>query len=204
MRFSDIAVGCVYNVIFDPVRPCEFDGKHLAVVLKKNNDKSTCIVMPLTTSSNGDGTNKKSLGKIPSLPTSLKGSYTYAVFNQVRTINANRFIALKEGPNPIQCPVGPAVFAEVLTLAIGEIMYSATRDEKIAILKKAYEAECVIKAKNLAYNIIRMRQESPIPEEKICELKIMIRETLYGGIPYSLEAHEISSGIQGIFEECNS
>ena len=39
MRFSDIKVGCIYNVIFDPVRDCEFDGKHLAVVLKRNNDK---------------------------------------------------------------------------------------------------------------------------------------------------------------------
>lgn len=35
MRFSDVKVGYIYNVIFDPVRDCEFDGKHLAVVLKK-------------------------------------------------------------------------------------------------------------------------------------------------------------------------
>ena len=35
MRFSDIKVGYIYNVIFDPVRDCEFDGKHLAVVLKR-------------------------------------------------------------------------------------------------------------------------------------------------------------------------
>ena len=46
MRFSDIKVGYIYNVIFDPVRDCEFDGRHLAVVLKRNNDKATFIVMP--------------------------------------------------------------------------------------------------------------------------------------------------------------
>ena len=35
MRAGDIKAGHIYNVIFDPVRDCEFDGKHLAVVLKK-------------------------------------------------------------------------------------------------------------------------------------------------------------------------
>lgn len=203
MKYSDILVGCIYNVIFDPVESCEFDGKHLAIVLKKNLDKRTCIVMPMTTSANGDRDNKKNLGRISSLPTSLNGSDTYAVFNQVRTVNAGRFIRLKEGPDPIQCPVEPAIFADVLSLAIGEIMYSATRDQKITILKNAYEAECIIKAKDLAYTIIRMRRQEPIPEEKISELKAAIRETL-GGVPYTLEAHEISMGIQGIFEECNS
>lgn len=54
MRFSDIKIGHIYNVIFDPVRFCEFNGKHLALVLKKNNDRKTFIVMPLTSESNGD------------------------------------------------------------------------------------------------------------------------------------------------------
>lgn len=62
MRFSDIRVGYIYNVIFDPVRTCEFNGKHLAVVLKKNNDKATFIVMPLTSAPSGAGVNKIKLG----------------------------------------------------------------------------------------------------------------------------------------------
>lgn len=97
MRFSDIKVGYIYNVIFDPVRDCEFDGRHLAVVLKKNNDKATFIVMPLTSASNGDGVNKVKLGVMTTLPSSLKLNDTYAVYNQVRTVNADRFITLKEG-----------------------------------------------------------------------------------------------------------
>ena len=72
MRFSDIKVGYIYNVIFDPVRDCEFDGKHLAVVLKRNNDKATFIVMPLTSAPNGVGVNKIKLGAMNSLPSSLK------------------------------------------------------------------------------------------------------------------------------------
>lgn len=54
MKFSDIKVKHIYNVIFDPVRDCEFNGKHLALVLKQNNDKRTFIVMPLTSEPNGD------------------------------------------------------------------------------------------------------------------------------------------------------
>lgn len=97
MRFSDIKVGCVYNVIFEPVRNGEFGGKHLAVVLKKNNDKATFIVMPFTSAPNGVGLNKVKLGIMDGLPLSLKCNDTYAVYNQIRTVNADRFIALKEG-----------------------------------------------------------------------------------------------------------
>lgn len=96
MRFSDILVKHIYNVIFDPVRFCEFDGKHLALVLKRNNDKRTFIVMPLTSEPNGVGVNKIKLDTITSLPLSMRNNDTYAVFNQIRTVNADRFIALKK------------------------------------------------------------------------------------------------------------
>lgn len=124
VRASDIKVGCIYNVIFDPVRNCEFDGKHLAVVLKKNNDKSTFIVMPLTSASNGNGINKIHIGQIASLPASLKSNNTYAVFNQVRTVNASRFISLKEGNTVIEALFPQDKFHQLLVLAIKELVYS--------------------------------------------------------------------------------
>lgn len=96
MRASDIKVGKIYNVIFDPVRECEFDGKHLALVIKKNPDGATFVVVPLTSSSNGIGINKLFVGQIESLPESLKKNDAYAVLNQIRTVNATRFISLKE------------------------------------------------------------------------------------------------------------
>ena len=39
MRYSDIKEKYVYYVDFNPVKACEFNNNHLAVVLKKNNDK---------------------------------------------------------------------------------------------------------------------------------------------------------------------
>lgn len=200
MRFSDIKVGCIYNVIFDPVEACEFDGKHLAVVLKKNNDKATFIVMPLTSAPSGAGVNKIELGTIPTLPMSLRGNRTYAVLNQIRTVNASRFISLKEGGCVIECPMDKDVFSELLLLGIREILYSIPQDVKISILKKAYEGERVIKAKDLAYTIRGLKKQSVEFEEEISRLKNEIKETLQD-ISYSLEQKHIDDGIQSIFEE---
>lgn len=199
MRASDIKVGCIYNVIFDPVRDCEFDGKHLAVVLKKNNDRSTFIVMPLTSSSNGDGINKIHIGQIASLPTSLRSNNTYAVFNQVRTVNANRFISLKEGGTVIEARLPQDELHQLLVLAIKELVYSIDQDNKIRLLKIAYEQECVEKAKDIAYNIIALEKSSNDNAEKIVELEKQIKDTLLT-IPYSLEQKYIDDGIEIIFK----
>lgn len=69
---------------------------NLALVLKKNKDNRTVIVVPLTKSSNGEGVNKINVGKIESLPNNLKNRDSFAVYNQVRTVNCDRFYALKD------------------------------------------------------------------------------------------------------------
>ena len=158
MRFSDIKVGYIYNVIFDPVRDCEFDGKHLAVVLKKNNDKASFIVMPLTSAPNGVGVNKMDVGEMECLPTSLKNNHTYAVYNQIRTVNANRFIALKEGGTVKECQMEKTLYYKLMVLGLQEIVYNIPKEKKITLLKKTYEAEVVSKAKDLAYKILSIKK----------------------------------------------
>lgn len=79
----------IYNVDFDPVRDNEFNGLHLAVVLKKNNDKKSAVVMPLTSVPNGLGTNKFEIHPF-NLPPFFSANPSYAVYNQIRTLNANR------------------------------------------------------------------------------------------------------------------
>lgn len=199
MRASDIKVGNIYNVIFDPVRDCEFNGKHLAVVLKKNNDRSTFIVMPLTSAENGAGVNKVYIGQVDSLPTSLKNNNTYAVFNQVRTVNASRFISLKEGGNVIETTLPKDKLRELLVLAERELVYSIDQDTKISILKEAYEQECVEKAKNLAYNILSLEKNTNGSDEQIAELEHQIKETIKD-INYSLDEQYIRDGIEKIFQ----
>lgn len=199
MRASDIKVGYIYNVIFDPVRDCEFDGKHLAVVLKKNNDKSTFIVMPLTSASNGNGINKLHVGQVPSLPTSLRSNDTYAVFNQVRTVNASRFISLKEGGTIVEALFPQDKFHQLLVLAIKELVYSIDQDSKINLLKTAYEQECVEKAKDIAYHVIALEKSSDDTSEVILELENQIKGIL-SNVPYSLEQKYIDDGVEAIFK----
>jgi len=198
MRASDIKVRKIYNVIFDPVRDCEFDGKHLAVVLKKNNDKATFIVMPLTSASNGVGINKIHIGKIASLPSSLRDNSTYAVFNQIRTIHASRFIALKEGDTVIEAELEEDKFYKVLMCAIEELTYSVNQDDKIKLLKKIYEQARITKAKDLAYKILNLEKQEGL-KEQIEKLENQIKETIWD-IPYCLEQKFVNDGIQTIFE----
>lgn len=154
MKFSNIKVKHVYNVIFDDVRECEFDGIHLALVLKLNNDKKTVIVMPLTSVSTGVGFNKVKLDKIDSLPSNLKTNESYAVYNQIRTVNANRFIALKdEDRKPIDVPIEDEVFSQLMILGIKDLMFNGTFDENISIIDGIKEQLLTEKAIGIAYDI---------------------------------------------------
>lgn len=203
MRFSDIKVGYIYNVIFDPVRDCEFDGKHLAVVLKRNNDKATFIVMPLTSAPNGVGVNKIKLGAMNSLPSSLKANDTYAVYNQVRTVNADRFIALKEGRAVKECQMEKHIFHKLLFLGLREMVYNIPQDERIEILKSAYEAELISKAKDIAYQIVKLRKEEVPDKKQIDEFLVQINETIKG-VTYSLDNQLVKDGIDAIFNEAKN
>ena len=200
MKFSDIKVGYIYNVIFDPVHACEFNSKHLSLVLKKNNDKSTFIVMPLTSAPNGNGVNKIQLGQIESLPPSLKINTTYAVYNQIRTVNADRFISLKDESSVVESKMDEKMFDNLLSLGIRELTFSLSQDKKIEILKKAYEEEIVLKAVYLAYDILKFKKESSDYQENISRIKKEIKAILKN-IPYSLGQKYIDDGIKDIFDD---
>ncbi|MEG0372218.1 MAG: type II toxin-antitoxin system PemK/MazF family toxin [Clostridium sp.] len=200
MRFSDIRIGHIYNVEFDPVRDCEFDGIHLAIVLKRNNDNRTFIVMPLTSSQNGEGVNKIKLGVVENLPTSLRSNETYAVFNQIRTVNASRFRALKEAGDVVQVPIKQEILKNLIELAMKELIFNTTEDEKIEILKKLYHKECITQATSKAYHILRLRK---ILQEKTEEIACIQREIqdIIKDIPYTLEQKQIDDGIKELLDE---
>ncbi len=209
MRFGDIAVGHIYNVCFgsigpeneDKLRMCEFDGKHLALVLKGNNDNKTFIVMPLTSEPSGDGVNKIKLPTIESLPSSLKSNTTYAVINQIRTVNHSRFIALKEGEDRIDVKLDNRLFELLIFLGIKEMTYHISIDQKIELFKNLYNSECITKAKDLAYSILKLKKTMGNNEEEIARIKQEIKGILFG-IPYdSLDQKYVSDGIKDVFDE---
>lgn len=203
MKFSNVKEKHIYNVIFDPVRQCEFDLTHPAVVLKKNNDNKTCIVMPLTTESNGVGINKIDIGCISTLPSSLRGNNTYAVFNQVRTVNVNRFIAFKEmlgGQNtPIDCPMDDSIFDVLLQKALSELAFAYTIDERMNLYQKLYNEEKLNKCIRIAYDIKRLDIEADeIENEK--EFLYNELNQLLDNFDYELSKRDLDNGVQQIFD----
>jgi uncharacterized protein YifN (PemK superfamily) len=199
LKSSDIQVGHIYYVDYEPVRDGEFNGLHLSVVLKRNNDKHTFVVMPLTSSANGDGVNKVKIGKLTGLPLNIRSKDTYAVFNQVRTVNGNRFRALKSGKGRITVPMDSSTFESLYVLFMRDTLYNLDHDKKIAILKKAYDEERFNKAVDLAYTVIKL-QRIGTNEGKITALKNDIKEII-SDVSYSLDAKQTADGIQIVFNE---
>lgn len=203
MQFSKVKVKHIYNVIFDPVRQCEFNLTHLAVVLKKNNDNKTCIVMPLTSEPNGINLNKVNIGRISTLPNSLKNNNTYAVFNQIRTVNVSRFIALKETMNgentPIDCPLDDSTFDLLLQKALTELVFAYSIEEKMELFKTLYDRERLNNCIQLAYNIKTLNADSEKIEAEKSVLLSRLKELL-ADFQYELQEPEIENGIQSIFD----
>lgn len=209
MRYSDVKTKHIYNVIFDDVRECEFDRKHLAIVLKKNNDMKTCIVMPLTTEQNGSGLNKIKVGSLECLPPNLREDETYAVFNQIRTLNVSRFIALKEGNSRVECKVDDELFLNLISLGFNDILFELSFDEKIDFFKKEYERACIAKAIDMAYTILKLKKnikslEGDLYIEKcsiIEELRVNILDILSNEFEYTLTKKQVDDGIKSIFDD---
>ncbi len=198
MKFSHIKPRSIYIVDFDPVRQCEFNGRHLALVLKRNNDKNTFIVMPLTSSPNGENINKINIGNIDTLPPSLRNNITYAVFNQIRTVKADRFIALKDGNKRVNSYVDENTFLNILQYAVNELTFHLDLDKKVNFCKELYNQACVDKAINSAYNIIKLQRELDINHKEITFLYKSIAEDL-ATVQYSLAQEHVNAGIQDIF-----
>lgn len=214
MDFDRIKPRHIYFVQFDQVKHCEFNGDHLALVLKKNNDKRTCIVIPLTSEENGDGANKTNIGKISTLPSNLRNIDSYAVYDQVRTVNTLRFKPLRDNNTFIESKIDDELFLELLDLGTSELLYDLVFDEKITIHKHQYELACMSKAIDLAYSILKIKkklsklnkddtQNLVITQDnlKINSMKLQIKDILGMGIEYILSEEQINLGIGTILDD---
>lgn len=102
MKANQIKVGHIYYVNYNPTKKGEFGEKHLAVVLKRNADKITFVTIPMTSKQNGEGINKISLGHLECLPINLQNKDSYAVIDQIRTVNSSRFYNILDQGKPIE------------------------------------------------------------------------------------------------------
>jgi len=92
------------------------------------------------------------------------------------------------------------VWLELFGLAMRDMVFNLEQNEKISVLKTAYDRECFNKAKNIAFDIIKLRK-SGIPEtDDVAVLKNAIRETL-NNVSCSLDSMPIEDAIKKIFDE---
>lgn len=131
VSFNDAKVGRIFFANYNKVRDSEFDGNHLSIILKKNTDKSTVIVLPLTkVASYNPNSSKKLLGNILTLPESLRKNKSYYVYDQVRTLNVNRLNHILDEGKPIEVFVGSEKLKEVLIDCVKELDYALSVEEK--------------------------------------------------------------------------
>lgn len=131
VSFNDAKVGRVLFADYNPVKKPEFNGNHLSIILKKNIDNSTVIVLPLTkVASHNPNSSKKLLGTISSLPAGLSKNESYYVYDQVRTLNVNRLSHILDNGKPIEVFVGEEKLKEVLQDCVKELDYALSVEEK--------------------------------------------------------------------------
>ncbi|MGP7815542.1 type II toxin-antitoxin system PemK/MazF family toxin [Niallia sp. 01092] len=205
MKFSEVLEKHIYTVHFDPVRHCEFNGRHLALVIKKNKDKKTLIVVPLTTKSNGVGVNKENIGKISTLPNNIKVHDSYVVYNQVRTVNSNRLQKLLNNNQPINCPVNDILFSHVLSLCVNELLINVNSLDSIRYHYECYTKLTIKELINTGY-LIKKLLESDFNkfETEFRQLVIKVNNLWDDKLQISDNYSEVDlkSGIDTIISNC--
>lgn len=195
MKFKDINVKQVYYVNYNPFRDGEFKDNHLSVVLKKNKDKKTVIVIPLTSKEKGLGKNKI-LVDIQSLPERLKGANSYAVYDQVRTVNSGRLQPIYElGDNKkvVEVSVEDSVYKELIKVSTLELESRLEEDDKIKLYKEKINDIYMQKAITLAYQL--KSEKDKIIIERI---RTEIEEILYNISEYNFTEQHKKDGIENI------
>lgn len=99
------------------------------MVLKKNHDKIAFVVVPFTSQERGLGLNKISLGTIDSLPDNLKAKETFAVINQIRTVNASRFYSLINNGEIIEAAVPGDKMSLLYSAIINDLLQDANSND---------------------------------------------------------------------------
>lgn len=135
MRTEEIQVGHIYYVNFEPHKQGEFPDQHLALVIRKNHENITFIVVPLTGSNKYADKNKVPLGKISTLPKHLSGKESYAVIDQVRTLSFTRFSRLHEKGKVVDTVLEPAKFREVIEAVINNMLDVFDDEQRTSIIK---------------------------------------------------------------------
>ena len=133
MKANEIKVGHIYYVDYEPTRRGKFGKIHMCVVIKKNNDMITFVTVPLTSQEEAPCNNKLPLGVINSLPDNLKEKESYAVLDQVRTLNSSRFRRLKQNDDIIDAYLSQEQLSDLLQAIVDDFLSDVPGEIKKSI-----------------------------------------------------------------------
>lgn len=199
LQHSIIKTGCIYYVDFEPTQKSEFNGKHLSLVLRKNDDNYTLIVLPLTSSNKGLGKGKIDLGILNCLPINLQNKTSYAVVNQVRTVNCSRLSSIKHNGKYIAPKVDNTIINTVFTAIITDMTYNVNIKIKNGTYREIFINSSVQIVNSLLYNIDKELKNKNTDENKISKLKSDILDII-AYIPYKIILEKIDDNVKSLAE----
>ena len=199
MQHSKLKVGHIYYVDFEPHRTCEFNGRHLALVLRKNNDNHTAIVLPLTSSSTGLGQGKIELGVLSCLPMNLQAQKTYAAVNSIRTVNCTRFYSVRDGGNNVEPQLDNANMKISFSSIIKDMMYNTDNSLKIEVLKDLFILSSVKAANDFAYDLLH-KQKTMSNKKDITNIEIKIADIMIY-TPYKLLYLQVDDAVKPLVRQ---
>lgn len=157
IRVKDIKEKRVYYVDYEPSVGNEFGKHHLSLVLKKNREDKTLIVVLLTGKKDNRTPEKTIKIKVEDLPERLKQKESYAVINKVRTLDYSRFEHILDGKF-IEVEVSDAEFTNLISHITDELEESLDLETKKKIYAEKIDRAINKEIKNLVYEYKRLKE----------------------------------------------
>ena len=131
------------------------------------------------------------------MPERLKGDKSYAVYDQVRSVNFNRFAPIFKNrgkQEAVDVKIDDEVFTELIEKGTEELEKKLLLEEKLILHRKKLNKAINEKIINLAYEI----KKSQGDEEKIKRIETEIKGITYNNIEYIFTKKEKENGIENI------
>lgn len=157
IRVKDIKEKRVYYVDYEPSVGNEFGKHHLSLVLKKNREDKTLIVVPLTGKKDNRTPEKTIKIKVEGLPERLKQKESYAVINKVRTLDYSRFEHILDG-KIIEVEASDVEFTNLISHITDELEESLDLETKKKMYAEKIDRAINKEIKNLVYEYKRLKE----------------------------------------------
>lgn len=157
IRVKDIKEKRVYYVDYEPSVGNEFGKHHLSLVLKKNREDKTLIVVPLTGKKDNRTPEKTIKIKVEGLPERLKHKESYAVINKVRTLDYSMFEHILDG-KIIEVEVSDVEFTNLISHITDELEESLDLETKKKMYAEKIDRAINKEIKNLVYEYKRLKE----------------------------------------------